>query len=158
MTGTVLSGSVKVGDSIELPILKQEKKVKSMQMFRKPVQIARQGDRVGICVAQLDAALIERGIAVSPKSFQPTDQILAAVKKIPYFTEAVKNKSKFHITIGHQTVIGYCLFITSSTETEDSSRLSFAKAALTTSSKAQTFNETVDYQFVDELKGSKVTK
>jgi hypothetical protein len=28
---------VKVGDTIELPNLKQEKKVKSMQMFRKPV-------------------------------------------------------------------------------------------------------------------------
>jgi selenocysteine-specific elongation factor len=37
MTGTVLSGQVKVGDSIELPNLKVEKKVKSMQMFRKPV-------------------------------------------------------------------------------------------------------------------------
>lgn len=38
MTGTVLSGAVKVGDNIELPSLKVEKKVKSMQMFRKPVQ------------------------------------------------------------------------------------------------------------------------
>jgi selenocysteine-specific elongation factor len=59
---------VKVGDTIELPALKQEKKIKSMQMFRKPVQAAKQGDRVGICVAQLDSTLIERGIASSPKS------------------------------------------------------------------------------------------
>jgi selenocysteine-specific elongation factor len=41
MTGTVLSGMVKVGDTIELPNLKQEKKVKSMQMFRKPVTVAK---------------------------------------------------------------------------------------------------------------------
>jgi selenocysteine-specific elongation factor len=54
--------------------------------------------------------LIERGIAASPKSLMSTDLILTVIKKIPYFTEAVKNKSKFHITIGHQTVIGYCLF------------------------------------------------
>ncbi len=79
-------------------------------MFRKPVANAKQGDRVGICVAQLDATLIERGIAATPKSLQSTDLILAEVRKIPYFTEAVKNKTKFHITIGHQTVIGYCLF------------------------------------------------
>lgn len=38
MTGTVLSGMLKVGDTIELPLLKVERKVKSMQMFRKPVQ------------------------------------------------------------------------------------------------------------------------
>jgi selenocysteine-specific elongation factor len=101
MTGTVLSGQVKVGDTIELPALKQDKKVKSMQMFRKPVQQAKQGDRVGICVAQLDSNLIERGIATAPKSLQSTDLILCLVRKIPYFLEAVKSKSKFHITIGH---------------------------------------------------------
>ena len=30
MTGTVLSGQVKVGDTIELPLLRVEKKIKSM--------------------------------------------------------------------------------------------------------------------------------
>ena len=79
-------------------------------MFRKPVQQAKQGDRLGICVAQLDAQLIERGIAATPKSLLSTDLILCQVRKIPYFTEQVKNKARFHITIGHQTVIGYTLF------------------------------------------------
>jgi selenocysteine-specific elongation factor len=30
------------------------KKVKSMQMFRAPVQKASQGDRIGLCVTQFD--------------------------------------------------------------------------------------------------------
>jgi selenocysteine-specific elongation factor len=51
MTGTVLGGQLKVGDTIELPQLRVEKKVKSMQMFRKPIQLVKQGDRVGICVS-----------------------------------------------------------------------------------------------------------
>lgn len=34
MTGTVMRGSVRVGDPIELPELRVQKKVKSMQMFR----------------------------------------------------------------------------------------------------------------------------
>ena len=70
-------------------------------MFRKPVTNARQGDRLGICVAQLDSNLIERGIATAPRSLHSTDLIVTLVKKIPYFTEEVKNKAKFHITIGH---------------------------------------------------------
>ena len=37
MTGTVLAGAAAIGDVIELPALKQDKKIKSMQMFRKPV-------------------------------------------------------------------------------------------------------------------------
>jgi selenocysteine-specific translation elongation factor len=69
--------------------------------------------------------LIERGIASSPKSLQSTDLVLAEVRKIPYFTEAVKNKTKFHITIGHQTVIGYALFFvcTSNPQTDPVSSL-----------------------------------
>lgn len=42
MTGTVLQGSVSMGDAIELPALKIIKKVKSMQMFHEPVQTIRQ--------------------------------------------------------------------------------------------------------------------
>lgn len=42
MTGTVLSGKVSVNQTIEIPALKIEKKVKSMQMFHKPVNSAMQ--------------------------------------------------------------------------------------------------------------------
>ena len=53
LTGTVLQGTVKVNDEIELPELRLTKKVKSMQMFKKPVNKATQGDRVA--VAQIGA-------------------------------------------------------------------------------------------------------
>lgn len=63
-----------------------QKKVKSMQMFRKPVVKASQvgliscdillrlfefinslkGDRVGICVTQFDSKLLERGLVCVP--------------------------------------------------------------------------------------------
>lgn len=42
LTGTVLRGQVKVGDSIEISDQRLEKKVKSMQMFKKDVDSARQ--------------------------------------------------------------------------------------------------------------------
>lgn len=45
LTGTVLAGQVSVDDTVELPALKLERKVKSMQMFKQPVQTAHQGDR-----------------------------------------------------------------------------------------------------------------
>ena len=39
MTGTVLAGSIKVSDMVEIPALKVERKVKSLQMFHKPSQV-----------------------------------------------------------------------------------------------------------------------
>lgn len=68
LTGTVLSGSVKIGDQVELAGKKEIRKVKSMQMFRKPVNMAVMGDRLGICVTQLDAKAIERAVLCTPDS------------------------------------------------------------------------------------------
>jgi len=66
LTGTVLSGSCRVNDAVELPEVGQERKIKSMQMFRKPVTRLSQGDRAGICVPGLESSLLERGIACTP--------------------------------------------------------------------------------------------
>ena len=93
LTGTVLSGGVKVGDTVELPALGMDKKIKSMQSFKRPVESAMQGDRsdcearlccacdacvhcllwrlhrrVALCVTQLDSSLLERGLVCTPGS------------------------------------------------------------------------------------------
>lgn len=43
------------GDTIELPALGLQRGVRSIQAFKRPVTRAVRGDRVGVCVAQLDA-------------------------------------------------------------------------------------------------------
>ena len=53
LTGTVLNGTIRVNDDIELPELQITKKVKSMQMFKKAVSSAAQGDRVAVLVTQV---------------------------------------------------------------------------------------------------------
>ena len=103
---------------------------------------------MGICVAQLDATLIERGIATSPKALQCTDILVAVVKKIPYFLEEVKNKSKFHITIGHQTVIGTAIFFAPK-ETLPDIDLTFNKGVLKNSRHTMTIDTSFEYQFID---------
>jgi selenocysteine-specific elongation factor len=110
LTGTVLSGSVSANSTIELPHLQLQRKVKSLQMFRKPVKGARQGDRVGICVTNLDASLIERGIAAAPGSVPLLQSVLCLVKKVRFFRSACKSMTKFHISIGHSTVIATAVF------------------------------------------------
>lgn len=67
-SGTVLQGTVEVGDTIWLPTLQVQKKVKSLQVFKKQVTCARRGDRVGLCVTQLDASSVERGILCGCRS------------------------------------------------------------------------------------------
>ena len=110
MTGTILNGGVSVNDTVEIPALKVSKKVKSMQMFRKPVNSATQGDRVGICVTQFDPHLLERGLICSPGALPTIFAGIIQVFKIPYFKGKCETKSKFHITTGHDTVMAKLTF------------------------------------------------
>lgn len=81
-----------------------------MQMFHMPVTSAMQGDRLGICVTQFDPKLLERGLVCAPESLHVIHAALISVEKIPYFRGPLQTKAKFHITVGHETVMGRLMF------------------------------------------------
>lgn len=65
---------------------------------------------VGICVAGLDAKAIERGIAASPGYVQPLTSVIALVRKIRFFRGLATSGAKFHVTVGHSTVMATAVF------------------------------------------------
>lgn len=86
------------------------KKIKSVQMFRKPVSGAMQGDRVGVCVTQFDPKLLERGVVCTPGSLRTLYAAVISVRKIDYFKGSLATRAKFHITVGHETVMARVTF------------------------------------------------
>ncbi|XP_066943280.1 selenocysteine-specific elongation factor isoform X1 [Macrobrachium rosenbergii] len=120
MTGTVLQGSVAVNDNVEIPSLKVVKKVKSMQMFRQPVEKATQGDRVGVCVTQFDPKQLERGLVGTPGLIQTAFAVVAKVSKISYYKLPIESKAKFHVTLGHETVMAKVTFFGTEEKLADS--------------------------------------
>lgn len=81
-----------------------------MQMFRKPVKSVSQGDRAGICVTQFDPKKLERGVVCTPGHLPTLYGGVVRVRKIPYFKGKCENKAKFHITVGHETVMARLQF------------------------------------------------
>ncbi|XP_040889159.1 selenocysteine-specific elongation factor [Toxotes jaculatrix] len=110
MTGTILQGSLAINDTVEIPALKVTKKIKSVQRFRKPVSGAMQGDRVGVCVTQFDPKLLERGVVCTPGSLRTLYAAVISVRKIGYFKGSLATRAKFHITVGHETVMAKVTF------------------------------------------------
>ncbi|KAK2721696.1 selenocysteine-specific elongation factor-like [Artemia franciscana] len=110
MTGTILSGSVALGDTIEVPTLQVTKKVKTIQMFKKPVEKAIQGDRIGMCVTQLEAKSFERGIVTSTGVAVLAYAGIMKVKRIPYYKQEIRTNSKMHVTMGHDTCMATVSF------------------------------------------------
>ena len=85
--------------------MKEVRKVKSIQIFRKPAQQAMQGDRAGICVTQFDASLLERGLVSSPGLLPNAFAIIIDLKKIRFYKSDIVSGSKFHVSIGHATIL-----------------------------------------------------
>jgi|UPI000581AED2 selenocysteine-specific elongation factor len=110
LTGTVLNGAASVNDVLEFPTLGLDRKIKSIQMFKRQVQRIQQGDRAGVCVSNLDAKLLERGIAATPGAVQLLKGAIALVRKVPYYVGTLHSGSKFHISVGHTTIMATVTF------------------------------------------------
>lgn len=146
LTGTTLRGSIKVGDSIEIPHLKLEKKIKSMQMFKKSVDSCARGDRLGICVAGLDAKVLERGLVSAPGTVPTFHAAIVSASKIRFFKTLVRTGTKFHVTIGHTTVMAAVHFF--GDEQSGGDALADGIASMTLDGK---FDNTKEYVSCDEL-------
>jgi len=110
LTGTCLSGSARPNDMVEFPTLATQKKVKGLQMFRRKANVVQQGDRAGICVSNFDAKLMERGIIASPGTVKLIRGAIAVVRKVRFFKGGLSSGAKFHVSVGHTTVMATVSF------------------------------------------------
>ena len=85
-------------------------------------------------MTQFDPKQLERGLVCSPAALPTIIAGIISVKKISYFKGNVHTKAKFHITMGHETVMG---------------RVAFFGSYQDTSNTAFDFNQ--DYKYQDEL-------
>lgn len=136
LSGTVLQGSIKVNDTIEIPNLKTERKIKSMQVFKKSIDLAQAGDRIGICITNFDPKLLERGLLCHKGSVESAHAVVIKLHRIKYFKREIKSKAKFHCSIGHETVM--------------------ASIVLFSSQHSQEFNFDAEYLYEDAMHGKKI--
>ncbi|XP_034108109.1 selenocysteine-specific elongation factor [Drosophila albomicans] len=127
-TGTLLQGRVAVNDQVELPLLGEKRKVKSIQRFRQPVECAGPGDRIGLCVTQFNAKSMERGIIVQPGYLKPIYAVCVKLHLIPHYKQAIRSGNKLHISVGHDTVMAnLTLFRNASSEFDPGQEYEFVE-------------------------------
>lgn len=113
LSGTVLQGKAKLNDDIELPSIALIKKIKSIEVFRKPVETLVQGDRAGICVTQFDPKTLERGLACQVNYLPKVYAAIIDFNKVKYYKGSISSKSVFHINIGYENVTGKIVLFSS---------------------------------------------
>ncbi|XP_037954791.1 selenocysteine-specific elongation factor isoform X2 [Teleopsis dalmanni] len=141
-TGTIMQGTIKVEDVVEIPSISEQRKVKSIQMFRQSVSVAEMGDRVGVCVTQFNSKLLERGIITKPGYLHSLYAICIRLNRIEYFKYDIKSKSKLHCTVGHDTVMANITLFHNVDENSDE----------------QKFNINNEYEYIEQLEASDTTQ
>ncbi|MFX1378105.1 MAG: GTP-binding protein [Promethearchaeota archaeon] len=108
LTGTILNGSLKRNQNLDILPIKVSGRVKNIQIFHQDVHSAKAGDRVGINLRGIDWKKIFRGCYVTsnPKTFENCNIIEVKVNNNPLFKPKTSFGTQMHITIGMFTSTG----------------------------------------------------
>ncbi len=100
VTGTLVSGSISVGDTVQiLPSLK-EAKVRGIQVYNENIEMARAGQRTAVNLQGIEKSRINRGdVLVHPQTIMPTYMVDAYLENLPTSPHPFRNrvKQRFHI-------------------------------------------------------------
>ena len=98
-TGTLISGSVSVGDSVEILPGRFEAKVRGIQVHNQQVSQATAGLRTAINLQGVEKEAVQKGsMMVHPRTLQPTARIDVRLEHLPSSSKPLKNRStaRFH--------------------------------------------------------------
>ena len=107
ITGTLLSGSVKVGDSVEVLPADRTVRVREIQVHGQKVEQACAGQRVALNLVGLDREDIPRGSVVgTPGIFEQTLRFDARLTLLEDAPRPLKFRDPVHVCLGTTRVVG----------------------------------------------------
>jgi len=107
VTGTILRGKTKIGDTVEIRPTGKQCKVKLIQIFGESVEEASAGDRVGIALADVRPKDLSRGyVIVTPESLKERMLLDVRLCVERNYRFSVPARSIVHVNIGLQTATG----------------------------------------------------
>lgn len=106
-------------------------------------------------MTQFDPTLLERGLVCNPGALVTAEAVIISISRIMYYKGSVHTKGKFHITIGHETVMGrisiFSLPKQNDLEKQDSSDPTVLHAFDSLRLVSEAFDFTKEYLYQDEL-------
>ena len=106
VTGTVFSGTVNIGDSVELLPSKKLLKVRNIQTHGSDVNNAIAGERAAINLNNINSSELARGYHLSKaKAFNEVDSFIAEVTLINSKKQNIKNNQRVRIHLGTKEVM-----------------------------------------------------
>ena len=105
-TGTVLAGSLKEGDRVEIMPEGREVRVRSLQEHGTAVDEVRAGDRAAINLVGVDQGQIDRGdVLVTPNFFRPTQMLDVRLRLLDSSPMSIEPRTRVRLHLGTREIM-----------------------------------------------------
>jgi selenocysteine-specific elongation factor len=107
VTGTLWSGQINVGDSLELMPVQRMVKVRTLQVHNEKVPTAYAGQRVAVNLQGIDVADIKRGYLLASSGYlEPSYRINARLRLLSGSPRTLKNWNRIRFHLGTDETLG----------------------------------------------------
>jgi selenocysteine-specific elongation factor len=108
LTGTLLSGTLKLNQNLDILPINASGRVKNIQIFHENVDTAKAGDRIGINLKGIDVNKVYRGCYATndPNAFEFCNIIELDVNSNSLFKPKTHFGTQVHVTVGMLTIVG----------------------------------------------------
>jgi selenocysteine-specific elongation factor len=101
VTGTMVSGTLSVGETVEILPGGLKGKVRSLQVYNQPVERAFAGERTAVNLQGIETTLVERGnVLVRPETFIPTQMVDTYLEYLSRASRPLKHRARVRLHIG----------------------------------------------------------
>jgi selenocysteine-specific elongation factor len=101
VTGTTVSGSLSLGETVEILPSGIEGKVRNLQVYNRPVEKAMAGQRAAVNLQGIETSAIVRGdVLARPNTLIPTQHIDAYLEYLPSASRPLKHRTNTRLHIG----------------------------------------------------------
>ncbi|BAF59608.1 selenocysteine-specific translation elongation factor [Pelotomaculum thermopropionicum SI] len=112
VTGTMVSGMLRVGDAVEIQPQGLTSRVRSLQVHGEKVEVAKAGQRVAVNLAGLEVDQLERGSVVAgPKSVFPSQRIDVRLVLLKSAARPLKNRARVRLYLGTRETLGRVILL-----------------------------------------------
>ncbi len=112
VTGTLVSGVIKVSDEIEIYPEEIISKVRSIQVHDKSVEECYAGQRVAINLSNIEKDDVKRGSVLTlPNNFNKTSIVSVKLKLLGSLDREIKTRTRVRVYVGTKEVLGRVIFL-----------------------------------------------
>jgi selenocysteine-specific elongation factor len=107
ITGTLVAGTMRVGDSVEVLPKELSSRVRGLHSHGKKQETVEAGTRVAVNLAGVETEELERGaLLVAPGTLAPTQLFDATLRLLPEAPKELKNRARVRVYLGTAEILG----------------------------------------------------